>query len=201
MSMKKFTVHRLTLERAMDIESIPAYKFFDQNHFIDYYESPIIKSVLQMLDKEGLETFVVAMDDYGFVVSVKPIGGYVEVLNLMWEDFDFTEKGLDIDASGDGARLIQLAYKDILPSTDPVTEASRKMLEDSEQNALNRQVDGSHYKGMKIQPITFIEENGLSFSQGAVIKYVCRYKNKNGKADLKKAIHFLEMMIEREYPE
>lgn len=65
-------------------------------------------------------------------------------------------------------------------------------------SAFNEQVGGAHYKNMKIQPINFILANDLNFTQGVVIKYVCRYKAKNGIEDLKKAIHFLEMLIEHE---
>ena len=58
------------------------------------------------------------------------------------------------------------------------------------------QVGGDHYKKMPIQPLEFIAKNNLDFFQGNVIKYVLRYKDKNGVEDLRKAIHFIEMMIE-----
>jgi len=61
-----------------------------------------------------------------------------------------------------------------------------------------KQVGGSHYKDMEIQPIDFITKNNLSYIQGNVIKYVCRYKDKNGVEDLEKAKHYLEMLIENE---
>lgn len=66
------------------------------------------------------------------------------------------------------------------------------------RKAKAEQVGGDHYKSMAIQPIDFIESNGLSYSVGNVIKYVCRYKSKNGVADLRKARHYLDMLIERE---
>lgn len=62
------------------------------------------------------------------------------------------------------------------------------------------QVGGSHYKDMKIQPVDYIHANGIGYMAGSVIKYVSRYKSKNGKQDLEKAIHFLQLLIEREYP-
>jgi hypothetical protein len=64
--------------------------------------------------------------------------------------------------------------------------------------ALDTQVGGSHYKDLPIQPVEFIERNNLGFCAGNVIKYVCRYKNKNGIEDLKKAKHYLELLIEIE---
>ena len=67
----------------------------------------------------------------------------------------------------------------------------------STESALDRQVGGEHYKNdFKIQPIEFITANNLSFFQGNVIKYVCRYDKKNGIEDLKKIIHYCELQIE-----
>jgi|TARA_B110000908_G_scaffold172757_1_gene242791 hypothetical protein len=58
-----------------------------------------------------------------------------------------------------------------------------------------KQVGGQHYI-MPIQPIEFIVENDLSYREANVVKYVCRHKNKNGKQDIEKAIHYLEMILE-----
>jgi hypothetical protein len=52
-------------------------------------------------------------------------------------------------------------------------------------------------KKMKIQPYEFIAKNDLSFFQGNVVKYVCRYKNKNGIQDLEKIIHYCELEIKK----
>lgn len=59
----------------------------------------------------------------------------------------------------------------------------------------NKQIGGSHYKNFKIQPYEFISHNDLSFFQGCVIKYVCRYMSKNGIQDLEKVIHYCELEI------
>ena len=66
-------------------------------------------------------------------------------------------------------------------------------------SAYDKQVGGSHYKKMKIQPSKFVIENELLFPEGNVIKYICRHRYKNGKEDLEKAVHFIEMIIERDY--
>lgn len=73
------------------------------------------------------------------------------------------------------------------------------MEEQAKYNALSTQEGGRHYKDFPIQPIVFITKNGLSFAQGNVIKYICRYKAKNGLQDLKKARHYIDLMIELEY--
>ncbi len=58
-----------------------------------------------------------------------------------------------------------------------------------------QQVGGGHYKSMKIQPIEFILGNELGFCEGNIIKYTCRYKQKGGVEDLKKVIHYAELLI------
>lgn len=63
------------------------------------------------------------------------------------------------------------------------------------------QVGGDHYRRMKIQPIDFITTNGLGFCEGNVVKYIARYKFKNGKEDLLKARHYIDLLIESEYPD
>lgn len=65
-------------------------------------------------------------------------------------------------------------------------------------SALDKQVSGVHYKDKGIQPIIYIHANNLGFCEGNVVKYVTRWKEKGGKADLRKAIHYLELLIELE---
>lgn len=64
--------------------------------------------------------------------------------------------------------------------------------------ALEVQVGGDHYKAMAIQPVEFIHANSIPYFEGNVIKYVCRWRAKNGVDDLKKAKHYLELLIELE---
>ena len=66
-------------------------------------------------------------------------------------------------------------------------------------SALDVQIAGNHYQ-MPIQPVEFITKNNLTFLEGCVVKRVCRHRAKNGKEDLLKAIHELQLMIELEYP-
>ena len=60
------------------------------------------------------------------------------------------------------------------------------------------QVGGAHYKDMAIQPVEFIHRNRIGFCEGCVIKYVSRWRGKGGLEDLKKARHFLDLLIEME---
>lgn len=67
-----------------------------------------------------------------------------------------------------------------------------------ESSAFDRQEGGNHYKNCPIQPVEYIEANGLGFCAGNVVKYVTRYKAKNGVEDLRKARHYLDLLIEIE---
>lgn len=58
------------------------------------------------------------------------------------------------------------------------------------------QVGGGHYKDMAIQPLEYIMKNAIPFPEGNVIKYVSRWRKKNGVEDLKKARHMLDTIIE-----
>lgn len=66
-------------------------------------------------------------------------------------------------------------------------------------NPLQSQVGGSHYKDLKIQPIEFIHANNIPFCEANAIKYLCRHRNKNGKQDLLKARHYIDLLIKLEY--
>ena len=64
--------------------------------------------------------------------------------------------------------------------------------------ALDTQVGGDHYKNLAIQPAEYIYANNIGFFEGNVIKYVSRWKQKNGIADLEKAAHYIDLLIELE---
>jgi hypothetical protein len=68
-----------------------------------------------------------------------------------------------------------------------------------ELNSLLKQVGGDHYKKMAIQPAEFINKNKLLFAEGNAIKYICRHSSKGKLQDIDKAIHYLEMVKERDY--
>ena len=69
------------------------------------------------------------------------------------------------------------------------------------QTALDVQVEGNHYKTMKVQPVEFIHANSVPYMEGNVIKYISRHKSKNGAADVRKALHYCQLILELEYGE
>jgi Protein of unknwon function (DUF3310) len=77
------------------------------------------------------------------------------------------------------------------PVSDGMTEMAR--------DALNKQVGGNHYAAMKIQPVEFITANNLTFLEGNVVKYISRHHAKNGADDVKKAIHYCELILKTVY--
>lgn len=66
-------------------------------------------------------------------------------------------------------------------------------------SAKDTQVSGDHYKAFAIQPIEFIHGNNLGFIEGCIIKYACRHREKNGADDIRKIIHYCELLLELEY--
>lgn len=64
------------------------------------------------------------------------------------------------------------------------------------ESSLDIQIGGSHYKKFSYQPIQFFVDMRLDFIQGNIIKYVSRYKDKNGKQDLDKALHYAALGAE-----
>jgi len=62
--------------------------------------------------------------------------------------------------------------------------------------AKDYQVAGNHYDTGGIQPIEYIQANGLNFCEGNVVKYVTRWKHKGGIDDLRKAAHYLQFLVE-----
>lgn len=70
-------------------------------------------------------------------------------------------------------------------------------MEKQNSSANDNQIGGKHYQ-TEIQPWDFVSANNLCFFVGNIVKYVTRYKSKNGVEDLKKARHYLDKLIEIE---
>jgi len=70
-----------------------------------------------------------------------------------------------------------------------------------ETSSLDTQEGGCHYKGLNIQPIEYILANKLGYIEGNVVKYITRHRLKNGAEDIRKIIHYCELLLELEYKE
>lgn len=60
-------------------------------------------------------------------------------------------------------------------------------------NVLEKQVGGKHYKNLNYQVVEVAADANLNFFQASILKYVSRYKEKNGLQDLEKAVHYAEL--------
>ena len=61
--------------------------------------------------------------------------------------------------------------------------------------------DQEHYSNLPIEPWDFIQQNKLDFFEGNVVKYICRWRTKGGADDLRKAITYIEKIIDNEKKE
>jgi hypothetical protein len=91
-------------------------------------------------------------------------------------------------------------FPDLTTWTPQEEEAMQQMLSKGANgtSALDVQVAGNHYKDLAIQPVEYIHANGIGYFEGNVIKYVSRWRAKNGIKDLEKAKHYIELLIELE---
>ena len=84
---------------------------------------------------------------------------------------------------------------------DDLTLVKNEVLETQVYNPLIAQEGGGHYKNRGIQPLEYTMQNNLSFCEGNVVKYISRYKSKNGIEDLAKVIHYALLASYEEYGE
>lgn len=87
----------------------------------------------------------------------------------------------------------------ILKEEKTISEPIPKtVIKGEELSASERQVGGDHY-GNELQPIDVVDAWGLDFYEGSALKYLARHRKKNGAEDIRKAIHYLELLLERQY--
>lgn len=110
----------------------------------------------------------------------------------------FIEYGGDfLVIKGDETLSEQLLMKDQVEVISKAEEPHLTFVDEPEEEVspLATQIGGSHYQ-LPIQPIDYIVKNNLGYREGNVVKYVTRHGTKNGAEDIKKAIHYLEMILE-----
>lgn len=96
-----------------------------------------------------------------------------------------------VECDETGSRWVQFHKTGPMPVYNPADVAFNK-------RALDVQIAGNHYKDLAIQPVEYIYANNIGYFEGNVIKYVSRWRNKNGIKDLEKAKHYIELLIELE---
>ena len=69
----------------------------------------------------------------------------------------------------------------------------------SKTKATDNQVGGDHYKDCVIQPVEYIIKNKLDFLEGNVVKYITRHRTKGQEEDIRKVIHYCELILQHKY--
>lgn len=87
---------------------------------------------------------------------------------------------------------------EVISTSSPV---EIKGLDENIISSLKKQYGGNHYKSLAIEPVEYAYKNNLDFFQGNVVKYITRFRDKNGLEDLKKAKHYIDLLIQFEYGE
>lgn len=127
----------------------------------------------------------------GFITNASPgtnLFDYYVQEEFEEEEIAFYESELE---------LLSASFR--IPSRPDSDDITPQDIQGIHQSALDKQVSGNHYKDCGIQPIEYIHANNLSYLEGNVIKYTTRHSKKNGKQDILKAIHYLELILEMEY--
>lgn len=91
------------------------------------------------------------------------------------------------------------AMAQFLNDMEKALTTSKTWPADDPSGALDRQEGGDHYKDLPIQPVEFIHANQLTFLAGNVVKYISRYRAKGGADDVRKAIHYCQLILDLEY--
>ena len=138
--------------------------------------------------KVGDEVEIVKLDKtiqhFGWVSGLKPVGTKTFVTRV-----DVTGEEVEIDTN-------MYSYH-----ANDLTLIKNEVLESKPYNPLIAQEGGGHYKNRGIQPLEYTMKNNLSFCEGNVVKYISRYKSKNGIEDLAKVIHYALLASYEEYGE
>lgn len=154
--------------------------------------SDVVEKVNTIMENIGFERKIVppTVALNGFCAEVITLS-YIATVDVKFGELYRRRSKLCIETPTDFERGI------ISKSPPPATQAD-PLTGEAQSVELRGQVGGNHYAKCAIQPIDYIMANGLDYLQGNVIKYVTRYKDKNGVEDLEKAAHYLRIMIERE---
>ena len=125
----------------------------------------------------------------------------ISAMDAAYRAWETTTRG-DMEKIGaEGLKAFIELKNAAIPLTSAYMYKPQEISINTASNALDKQVSGDHYKAMPIQPVEFIHANRIGYFEGNVIKYVSRWKQKNGLADLEKAKHYIELLIELEKKE
>lgn len=148
------------------------YDLRDGDHVVGYEDIGVVR-VCALVSPTGVDELssITSKPLHLFKKSAPSIG-YVEI-----EDYGFH------------------VYSDRLQKDSPIEGDGM-----ASQAGESLEVGGTHYQ-TAIEPWDFIFANGIDFDAGNAIKYLCRYKEKNGAEDIRKAISYCRHILKTQYGE
>lgn len=159
---------------------------------------------------EGVDLIELVKDENGFTIwrggkCPVPADTIVEVRLASEKSWCNPAGNFDWNVEGTAGDIVAYKVRDAAAATSADEGVNHlrsyfvpEMQVTMEPNALDVQVGGAHYKDCAIQPIEYIHANKLGFAEGNVVKYITRWKAKNGLKDLEKARHYIDLLIELE---
>lgn len=187
-----------TLDKHYTMLAIEPFTFFTANK-LNFAEANAIKYISRYKNKNGLE-------------DIKKAEHYLQILEdaIKAQHFGINTRNVENmsippqeyckqnNITGDNAEFISSIcandFKKARELIKQITTSNGGANELITGTALQRQVGGNHYAKMSIQPMHFISKNNMDFGNGNIIKYISRYKNKNGLEDLEKALQQLQLL-------
>jgi hypothetical protein len=121
---------------------------------------------------------------------------WIREMNAMEHDCDEVRKDNRFNLTGWPYEVEESAIPCGRPIEDPLSKAQVAFAKTT--SPYKAQVGGDHYSKYAIQPTEYIIKNKLNFCEGNVVKYVTRWRDKGGVDDLRKAKHYIDMLIETE---
>jgi len=117
---------------------------------------------------------------------------HLEVQDRMIKDYGYTWKEIN------KARVAMQANEPNYWFDKATSEMTAQLNAALEKNPLEHQIGGGHYEDMRIQPVEYITFNNMTFLEGCIVKYISRWRNKDGILDLQKIKHCVDLIINLE---
>jgi hypothetical protein len=145
--------------------------------------------------------FSVTVEKYGAYIHIAIDGDKDNMAYFLPDMLEIVELAKEEKTIGDAIEETMNAIFDDLPTAKEIENNLKTLGFEIKESAFKTQVNGNHYTKLAIQPMEYSMKNNLNPLQHTIIKYITRYKDKNGKIDLLKAKHCIDMLVELEYKE
>jgi hypothetical protein len=141
----------------------------------------------------------VTVEKWGAGIHIAIDGDKDNMVYFLPDMLEIVELAKEEKTMGDAIEETMNAIFDDLPTAKEIENNLKACGFEIKESAFKTQVNGNHYTKLAIQPMEYSMKNNLNPLQHTIIKYITRYKDKNGKIDLLKAKHCIDMLVELEY--